>query len=393
MSFARLKYLVEASLNQKATKAELDELGYLSQLPENEETLRLLIKEALDLQKETTDLPEASALRIEKNILSEGTSGRSLHLKRYAVAAAFLLVAGAGVLLFFKNRPLPSNLSIAAESPATNHIKPGGNKATLTLDDGTVIVLDSAANGQLTQQGEIRVIKVADGQLSYAAAPDSSQKSTGYSTIATPRGGQYMVELADGTRAWLNAASSIRFPNSFNHAERSVEIKGEVYFEVARSSSTGKASLPFVVTCNDMKVNVLGTHFNIMAYTDENAVQTTLLEGKISVTKHEHSLLLHPGEQVNFLNSGRYSLQKLDDPDQVIAWKNGRFELNGDIKGIMRQIARWYDVDVRYEGNVSNKKFGGAVLRSENVSEVLKIFELTENIKFRIEDRTIIVSP
>ncbi len=399
MSFSRLKYLMEASLRQTASDEELEELEYLCQLPENKEMVRELINQVLDEPKLLTDMPVSSSARIRQYILSGKLDPTISHpgrwkfvMMRIAIAAMFIIIAGAGILFFTQknnSEKIDTGYAVAATSNTYNKIIPGTNKATLTLDDGTVIVLDSAENGLLKKTDGIKVIKLADGQLTYASAEALPAKEIKYNTVVTPRGGQYIVELADGTKAWLNAASSIRFPSIFSDKERTVEISGEVYFEVARTPN----NVPFKVNCNDVQINVLGTHFNVMAYPEENNIQTTLFEGSVAVNKKGSQTLLKPGEQMNIFSGKMHDVQKLTDLESVIAWKNGRFELNGNIQGIMRQIARWYDVDVKYEGNVTDKQFGGAISRYEDVQEVLKLLQLTENIKFTVRDRTIIVSP
>lgn len=399
MSFNRLKYLMEACLRRTASDEELEELEYLCQLPENKEMVRELINQALDEPKLLTDMPVSSSDRIRQHILS-GEQGPAIShsgrwrsvVMRVAIAAIFIIVAGVSVFFFIQennSEEITPGYAIAATSNANNKITPGTNKATLTLDDGTVIVLDSAENGLLKKTDGIKVIKLADGQLTYASTEVPPATEMKYNTVVTPRGGQYIVELADGTKAWLNAASSIRFPSIFNDKERTVEISGEVYFEVARTPN----NIPFKVNCNDVQINVLGTHFNVMAYPEENNIQTTLFEGSVAINKKGNQTLLKPGEQMNIFSGKMHAVQKINDLESVIAWKNGRFELNGSIQGIMRQIARWYDVDVKYEGNVTDKQFGGAISRYEDVQEVLKLLQLTENIKFTVRDRTIIVSP
>lgn len=399
MSASRLNQLIELSLQQAASEDELHELAYLCQLPENQELSKILIREALEQSKNLADMPASTAETIRLTIISHGhrdnmqPPGRYRFLwVRYA-AAIIILLSVVGTLALYNYNIISAPLASNEKSTPIAPITPGGNKATLTLDDGTVIVLDSSMNGELQGTGSVKVIKLADGLLSYAPQSAAAPTTKGYSTIATPRGGQYMIELPDRSKVWLNAASSIRFPNVFENTGRQVEVTGEVYFEVAKAISAESTNIPFIVNCRNMTVNVLGTHFNIMGYEDEHWIQTTLLEGKINVSKNGSTINLNPGEQVNLTKQGEFTKHRVTDPEKIIAWKNGQFELDGDIQGIMRQLARWYDVSVKYEGNVTDKKFGGTISRTEQLSEILKMLELTENIKFRTQDKTITVTP
>ena len=331
---------------------------------------------------------------------------------RVSVAAAILLVILAGVFYrYSKGRAGQIAGTADRHSPFKNDISPGGDKAMLTLEDGSSIVLDSTGNGRITRQGNAAVVKLANGQLAYqpdthpanGSTPGKTGSATtlpGYNTISTPRGGQYQIVLPDGSKVWLNAASTLRFPTAFVGKERKVELTGEGYFEVARNPS-----LPFkvsIVSARDRQtdgpeIEVLGTAFNVMAYEEEEDCRTTLVEGSVKIKKAGEARLLKPGQQSQITKEhpGSAGIQIIDgaDIDEATAWKNGRFEFKGNIRGIMRQIARWYDVDVRYEGDVSAKNFGGAISRSSNVSETLKILELTGNIHFSLDGRAIIVRP
>jgi transmembrane sensor len=301
------------------------------------------------------------------------------------IAAASILVVVSLTGLYFWNvrktgeaalRPLP-----VAMSP--KDLRPGSNKATLLLGDGSVVNLGAVKNGVIRKEAGTLIDK-QDGQLRYnASAADMAPEMN---TIQTPRGGQYQVILPDGTKAWLNAASSLTYPTAFTGAERRVQLKGEAYFEVADNKDK-----PFKVLVGDMQVNVLGTHFNVMAYDDEDAIRTTLLEGAIKVTKGETSQVLRPGQQAR-LDRSSESFKLLDvEADEAIAWKNGVFQFGGaPIENVMREIARWYDVDVEYQGR-TNEHFTGAISRSVNASEVFKMLELTGAVHFTIEGKKIIV--
>jgi ferric-dicitrate binding protein FerR (iron transport regulator) len=309
-------------------------------------------------------------------------------LRTWWAAAAILLVLATGSYVLWRQG---SGRVVATinqkQQPFQNDIAPGGNKAILTLSDGTKVVLDTANNGALTKQGDVTVIKL-DGQLAYNKE-GSTAKEVLYNTITTPKGGQYQLVLADGTRVWLNAASSLRYPTSFTGSERRVEITGEAYFEVAKN-----AAMPFKIKVDGKgEVEVLGTHFNINAYRDEQAISTTLLEGSIRFTDLENmkAAIIIPGQQVLMGIDGQLKLNKNPDLESVIGWKNGSFHFNSqDIKSIMRQISRWYDVDVVYSGETSGETFSGIVSRKSNISEVLNLME-DSGVKFKIEGKRIIV--
>ncbi len=256
---------------------------------------------------------------------------------------------------------------------------PGGNKAVLYLAGGQAITLDTAGNGAIASQGNVQVIKLDSGQLAYQGA--GAQGEVAYNTLATPRGGQFRIILPDGSSVWLNAASSCDSP-AFNGKEREVELRGEAYFEIAKN-----ADKPFRVKVKDMTVQVLGTHFNVMAYDDEASVRTTLLEGAVQVKQGTHSLAMRPGQQVSAHPAGNMTLQDGVDVDEVVAWKNGYFHFNREsLQGVMRQIGRWYDAEITYEGNLPDREFGGKIARSSSVKEVLSILELS-NVHYRIEGK------
>ena len=276
-----------------------------------------------------------------------------------------------------------------------NDIAPGGNKAILTLADGSTIVLDSASNGTISQQGNIKVQKLNNGLLAYTINGKQVTESDEafYNTISTPRGGQYQVTLADGTKVWLNAASSIRFPVLFKGKERKVEITGEAYFEVAKNKA-----MPFKVKANSSEIEVLGTHFNVNSYDDEASIKTTLLEGKVKVSVpaiagNQSSKFLLPGQQADINKEGKINVMDNADTEEAVAWMNGHFQFkSADLKMILRQISRWYDVDVEYKGN-ANLHFTGQLTRNENVSKVFEKLVLTGEVHFKIDGKRIIVSP
>ena len=305
--------------------------------------------------------------------------------KSWAVAAAVLLVISTGAY-FFLTRDKESQLveTKQLETDKINEIVPGSDKAILTLADGSKIVLDSAAKGAISKQGHVTIINL-EGQLAYNL-DGVDMKEVMYNTITTPRGGQYQLVLADGTRVWLNSASSLRFPTAFVGNDRIVEIIGEGYFEVAHD-----AKKPFYVSKNDVQVQVLGTQFNVNAYEDETDIKITLIEGSVKVAVKDQSVIIKPGEQAMITDKIKTATNV--DIEQVTAWKNGYFNFNNaDIETVMRQAVRWYDVDVKYESR-TGETFSGSMPRAENISQLLQILEATGKVDFRINERQIVVKP
>lgn len=403
MTQEQLQILLEKYLNNTASAEEEQELTdwyHAANMQEvhwpvdNEEAVETLRNRMLHQLKEAIH-PAAPAkeLPLYRNI-------------RWQVAAAILLLLGVGTWLWLDRPATPPTATTITSNKNTAPILPGGNKATLTLADGSIIELDTAGNKTLAQQGNTRIIKLNNGQLAYH---DASQQDANapvlYNTIRTPNGGQYEIILPDGSHAWLNAASILRFPTVFTGTERKVQLTGEAYFEVAKN-----AHLPFRVYTTDVQlhergiVEVLGTHFNVNAYSDEPSVKTTLLEGKVKVSVSSPGDTIHlikpvtlaPGMQSSFPNDpARLSAIQLRevDTDEVIAWKNGLFNFNkADIQTVMRQLARWYDVEVVYEGPVSKEKFEGEIPKNATLNEVFKILELSA-VHFKVEGHKVTVMP
>jgi len=300
-----------------------------------------------------------------------------------AAAAAILLVSGG---YFFMSRR--GGTKVAQQPAKANDVAPGSDGAILTLANGEKIILDSAANGKLATDGNAAITKTGSGQLAYNALHETSTTLT-FNTLTTPRGKKTHIILADGTQVWLNAASSIRFPTTFIGKERTVEITGEAYFEIAKN-----ATIPFIVrkSGSDYRIQVLGTRFNVNAYDDEGAIRTTLIDGSVNILKGDASTLLKPGQQAVVIGDGnKIDLGANVNIDEVMAWKNGVFHFDrSDIGAVMRQIARWYDVDVAYNGTIT-QHFGGTISRDVNVSQVFKMLEMTGAVKFSIEGRKVTV--
>lgn len=329
-------------------------------------------------------------------------------IKWVAAAAIILLIAGATYWFTTKNtsvKPAP----VATKTTTPINAEPGGNHATLTLSNGSVIVLDQAKEGDLAQQGGSRIVKSENGQLAYVPSA-AAGTSIEYNTITTPRAGQYHIILPDGTHVWLNAASSLRFPTAFSGKTREVTLSGEGYFEVTSlplSPSRGGEKKPFIVVTTPSpggqggaRIEVLGTHFNINAYQDENTIKATLLEGSVRVVSGQWAIgngqwtMLKPGQQA-ILSQTSTASQPISvqtvDVQQVIAWKNGFFEFNNmSLPAIMRQISRWYDVDVSMEASYPDERFGGRISRKLNLSNITSMLE-TYGVHFKMENGKLIV--
>ncbi|WP_413668276.1 FecR domain-containing protein [Mucilaginibacter sp. Mucisp86] len=308
-------------------------------------------------------------------------------VKVWLAAASILLVLSVGGY-FLLGYSAKSQLTAQQE---TGPIKPGTNKAILTLPGGEKINLTDAGSGVLAKAGGISISKTADGQLVYQSSREDANISNGkvqYNTLSTPRGGQFQVILPDGSHVWLNSASTIVYPTAFTGKTRAVKLQGEAYFEVAKNKH-----MPFVVTTNKLDVKVLGTHFNVTAYDDDAAITTTLLEGSVQLNKGTVKAMLTPGLQgVAFNNQQNIAVQKAN-MEQVMAWRNGYFAFEDtSIKDVMKIAARWYDVEVSYHGSVENKKFGGSISRYKNITELLDNMSESGGFHYQIEGRRILLT-
>jgi transmembrane sensor len=391
----RLNHLFWLCLADRASNSEREELMRLMADKANEEQVNKLYEAVWeDFEPNNPVFTKDQSDKILQNALNNVHSNlnNSKHLpvsklwSRITIAASVLFVITTGLYFYTKKPQL-----VSQNGQIKNTITPGSNKAMLILADGSKIVLDSAHNGEIAKQTGIKITKTKLGQLVYTIANTANKNDpVTYNTIETPRGGQYQVNLADGTKIWLNSASSIHFPTAFNSKERKVELTGEAYFEVAKNKA-----LPFRVVSQNQLVEVLGTHFDINSYTDEAKTKTTLLEGSVKVSglETQSTAILKPGQQSILKSAGSIEVKDVDIEDAV-AWKNGYFMFpNENIETIMRKISRWYDVDIEYSGNVSQKAIWGSVSKFKNVTEVLKMLELTGVVHFKIDGRRIIVMP
>ncbi|HEY6899299.1 MAG TPA: FecR domain-containing protein [Puia sp.] len=319
------------------------------------------------------------------------STSQSIGLWRYLVAATVLL-AVSGAALWFAQQHKVANVPTQPTIAQTNDVEPGSNRAVLTLSNGQTINLDNSQNGVVASQGNMNVTKLADGQLAYNKASDEKTTAALYNVLTTPRAGQFSLTLPDGSKVWLNNATTLRYPVSFSGNSREVELNGEAYFEIAKD-----ASHPFRVAVHkggqNSTIEVLGTSFNIMAYEDEGAQRTTLVEGSVRFVHEGASALLKPEEQSVLDPSGNIKTLRHVDVAEVTAWKNGFFHFDhASLETTMRQLARWYDIDVEYNGTVKPQEYMGKIQRNLPLSAVLK--GLTrDDIHFELEGRKLVVKP
>ncbi len=352
-----------------------------------EEYLQRMEKKGRSL--DAPDLDGRSLKSVLMKAISKPDEKHGHRLKWLIAAASIVIISAIGLFLHTHKAPFPKNISNPGVASKAK-IKPGGNKAILTLSNGSTINLDATSNGVILKQHGLEIKKDKDGHLIYtASAPDAKAiiEEITYNTIETPMGGQYQVHLPDGTNVWLNASSSLKFPTQFKGRQRNVELAGEAYFEVTRDEEK-----PFKVITNRQVIEVLGTHFNVNAYEDEDFAKTTLLEGSVKVSKQDRSVLLKPGQQS--VIKGNYIEVNAVNVNTIVDWKNGRFIFKQeDIRGIMRKLARWYNIDVEYAGKLEGLNFTGNVSRSKNLDEILRVLTLTGDVKFKTEGRRITVMP
>lgn len=377
--------LVKKYLAGKATASETALLeAYYDRLGEKKRTILSAEQEA-ELEER---LLEGVLRRMDASTSGQIRRVSPLYRRTwFRAAAAVLLLAAATVVfwsLYGNGRQIPQ--AGADEGIQTldsrEDLAPGGNKALLTLADGSVISLDEAEKGIVRKTRNADVLKLVDGQLQYRQLKGNPQHQVVYNTLSTPEGGQYQLILSDGTKVWLNAASSIRYPTAFIGNERKVEISGEVYFEVEKvAGKTFKVIAPS--PGGPAAIEVLGTHFNVKAYENESPVKATLLEGSVRLSKGSENTLLKPGQQAQV---GDSAIRVVDgvDIEAAIAWKDGMFQFSDtDLLTILKQLERWYGADVHYE-DVPKLHFSGTISRDVYLSQVLKMLEITGNIRFEI---------
>lgn len=394
MNNSRLQYLFERYFDKTASAEESTELAELICIEANREQLIQLFSAAWSTyQGDGVMVSAEKSHEMLKHILGKSSNRDKVILMnprqqykwwRIAAAAAILLFVAGSYWLISNNKKSSAPPTIAKTS--ADDVNPGSYKAQLTLSDGSNIILDSAASGELAKQGNTSVIN-KDGQLVYKPRI-GSQESVVYNTIATNKGEMYSFILADGSKIWLNSGSSIHFPVAFIGKERRIEVTGEVYVKVAKN-----AAQPFIATCNGLEVRALGTEFNINAYGDEDNLRTTLIEGIVKVSKGTANTILKPGQQTQLNKSEQLSEPKNVDVNEIVAWKEGFFHFeSADLKTILREFARWYDVEVVYEGAVSQDNYFVIISRNITLASVLRALQ-ANGVKFHIEGKKLIVQP
>lgn len=383
----RFDNLIYKYRHQLCTREELEELLDCLASGEHESELQSAIQRQLDTEPDLLEIEHKEADAIFENVRRElSLTEVRPDAKRFwwiAIAASFLILGAFAVLHHYKSQDQSLESSLAA-GKAKHLILPGGNRAVLTLANGKSISLSDASNGRLAQEGNVSVTKTRDGQLVYSHQ-DKVSNDAGLNTITTPKGGVFSVVLEDGTRVWLNSGSSLIFPASFSDSERQVRLTGEAYFEVSHDGR------PFKVITQTQTIHVLGTHFNIEAYQDERAVKTTLLEGAVNVLRADEKILLKPGQMTVNIKTEPLTVRNAN-LNEVMGWKEGLFIFdNESIAEVMRKVSRWYDIEVRYEDKVSEKKLFGTVSRYKTINELLDNIALAGGIRYKIEGRRIVL--
>lgn len=418
MDSDQIRELFQKLISDRCSDDELDLLFKLVEFPQYEATFKLLLDEYWDttgfngaelgedrkrrMLGELTRLVGENESEMNSGDLTAGSTvatdvsgaDRPLPPPRLAFlrkpawwgyAASVLLLSG--LLYYFFKHPDNSRRSQGIETATTpvDEIGPGEDRAVLTLSDGRRIILDSAINGVLAEQGSSQIVKLDNGEIVYR--PGKTQTGAPvYNTMSTPKGGQYRLVLPDGSTIWLNAASSVTYPVAFEKKERKIAVHGEVYLEVAEDKQR-----PFRIAAEEAEIVVLGTKFNLNAYRNEKWIKTTLLEGRVRVNRNGKTQTLQPGQQCLVDEQGSLTLVEHANTEEAVAWKNGFFSFReADIQTVMRQFERWYDIDVRYEGKPPLRKFEGELERGLHLSEILKILDKM-GVGFRLEHRTLVV--
>ncbi|WP_353182845.1 FecR domain-containing protein [Parapedobacter lycopersici] len=393
MQNQRLAILLKRAMESTITPSEREELLALMADDENKRDAERLLDdsweqfEATDNTVLTSDKGSEMLRRIFETTGHRRPRQQLISSWLYA-AASVLLIAMVSMYFYTQYRLTASSAELTlAQAAEQYNIKPGGNKAILTLGDGRVIVLDDTGNGLVAEDAGANILKSAGGQLRYDRSDDASATVT-YNSIRIPKGGQYRLVLPDGSRVHLNADSYIRFPTRFVGDRREVELVGEAYFEVAHDKSK-----PFYVKTPRQVTRVLGTVFNISAYADETTTKTTLVEGRVEVSgKQGHPVVLKPGQAALYQDGQSEPAVIHADMDRELAWQKGYFVFNNEnIKSIMQRISRWYDIDVEYQGNLMQKHFGGIFQRSKSIAQLLDSFKETGIIDFKIIERRVVV--
>ncbi|WP_113635410.1 FecR family protein [Nubsella zeaxanthinifaciens] len=386
----RLQFLLQLLVDNKINERELEELASLMQQPENDEIIDAQLKNTWENLSSSEKLNDTlyhqitSHQRFTQSIVEEERNSKwgSLRNKWYYVAATILLSFGIGMSIYLFSNLKKTQVQLANRVTPT---APTNDHVMLTLSSGKKVALEELALGKIVTEGNIGITKNKEGQLVYDLSSINDDGTLDYNTISTPVGSNYQVILSDGTKVWLNAKTTLKFPAVFKGTNRQVELSGEAYFEVAHNEKQ-----PFLLTAKGMTVQVLGTHFNVSAYDDDQLVKTSLLEGAIKANYQTKSLLLKPGQQA-VLSESKLSQSGFNE-DDVMAWKSGYFIFrNEPIQEIMKEISRWYHIEVAYQGNLTKEEFGGKYLKNSSLKELLSSLELTGKVKFKMEGRRVTV--
>ena len=390
----RIKQLLKIYTQNRATLEEEQELFKIIEIGKDEAIIKKHIKKLHCEYKSNDHVPATDWERLYKQIIEEKNNRttdpivRNISWARW-VAAAIILLLGTGYYFFKTNKEHKEQKQLAeiGQTKAKDIAPPNTVNAVLTLANGQTVILDTTSSGTVALQGAVNVVKLADGQIAYRG----TSKEIQYNTLNNPRGSKVIsLSLADGSKVWLNAASSLKYPTSFTGSERKVEITGEAYFEVAHNPA-----MPFMVSKGGTNIKVLGTHFNVNAYDDERSLNVTLLEGSVSVMANHSTQpkVIEPGAQARVDKNGYIQLDNSVDLNEVMAWKNGLFSFKAaDIESIMRQVSRWYNVEVVFKTPIT-EKFYAEVSKSTNVSSLLEMLQATKAVQFKIEGNTIVVEP
>jgi ferric-dicitrate binding protein FerR (iron transport regulator) len=379
----RLQYLLEIYFKETASEQETMELMRILEKEESNEELQTLLdsmwSKFLPVDEAWTEEKKGEQYHeILQRIKRNQAPVKRINTWRIIVAAAVIVGVVATGAIFYTHQPTVQKPQVAAVNKVVKDIPPGKDRAILTLENGTKVDLDSLQKSSAAMYG---FQKKNNNEIAFNA---SSQSIT-YNTLATPKGGKYKLMLPDGSMVWLNAASTLRFPTAFQGDTREVTVTGEAYFEIAPN-----AKQPFHVKVRDMDVQVLGTNFNVMAYDDENAINTTLLQGSVKVAQGSNSSLLKPGQFSAIDKDGAIKIKEAD-VEETMAWKNDMFVFRAyDFKKVMRQLERWYNVTVVYKSKIPEGKYSGMIGRNNNISQVLNILKAS-GISFDINDNNTIV--
>ena len=397
---SRIASLIVGNMQHNLTSEERQELdAWLKEGGEN----FLLYEELMDEEKLGEALDEMHAIdqesayaKLSQRILSNEPSPKRITIWWYMVAAALLIIAGGITYMYINKNSKPAAtpmVVIASKKPPG--LQPDSKKALLLLNDGSAISLNEMNNGFVVQQGNVTVNKKRNGELEYVITGNADNNSTNYNTIQTPRGSEYKVVLNDGTRIWLNAASTLRFPIHFSNDLRKVQLTGEAYFEVAHMTSPhspsgegGVKKIPFIVGVDNMEVQAIGTSFNISAYKEDSNTQTTVVEGLVKVSRKHKDHLLSPGKKL-VANDTSIAIEDADVKTET-GWRTGDFVFhNSSLQIVMNELARWYDMDVVYEQPAPSLHFTGEIPRDAAINKVLEMLEYTGGVHFTINNRVI----